>query len=370
MGGLTDEQIATAEANYQLWLQNNNLIGQMDPLARSIYVTSTRWQQYADSILAARAASSNFALTTGELRQAISPTVAAAIAGGQATALYGGKLIEYGVAVEAATTSTGGMTKETGILTTAFDLQRGVVEELQGKLDDQVKGLDRATSAAKEYSTTLASQLLGGIDLGAAQEQGAELGISSLDAFDRQIDQHEWFGNVLTAIRSSGADQRLIDQIASLGPAAGGKLGQEMLDNGLVGAFNQRLEGVVALAKTTATAMAGEFFPAGTEAAIGMVDATITQMGAETKRLKEIGKNMGDLIGAKMAAEIADAVAKAVAAAEAVKTAAAAERAAQVAARGVVVSEQNIAQALARLIAASNARAGYSMGVPVPTPVI
>lgn len=310
------------------------------------------------------------ALSAGELQKVLSGTVGAAIQAGQATATYGGILQDYGNKIQATTTSTGGLNKETDLLTTAFDLQRGVVEELQGTLDDQVKDLDRATSAAKEYSTTLASQLLGGIDLGAAQEQGAELGISSLDAFDRQIDQHEWFGNVLTAIRSSGADQRLIDQIASLGPAAGGKLGQEMLDKGLVGAFNERLEGVVALAKTTATAMAGEFFPAGTEAAIGMVDATITQMGAETKRLKEIGKNMGDLIGAKMAAEIADAVAKAVAAAEAVKTAAAAERAAQVAAQGVVVSEQNIAQALARLIAASNARAGYSMGVPVPTPVI
>ena len=62
--------------------------------------------------------------------------------------------------------------------------------------------------------------------------------MSSLDAFDRQIEQHEWFGNVLTAIRSSGADQSLIDQIASLGPEAGGKLGQEMLDKGLVTAFS------------------------------------------------------------------------------------------------------------------------------------
>ena len=310
------------------------------------------------------------ALTAGELKGVLSGTVGAAIQAGKATAQYGGVLVEYGSKVDSTTGSTSALKKETDLLSTAFDLQSGVVKELQGTLDTQVADLDRNTQAAKDYASTLATQLLGGVDLGAAQEQGAELGMSSLDAFDRQIEQHEWFGNVLTAIRSSGADQSLIDQIASLGPEAGGKLGQEMLDKGLVTAFNERLESVVAVANTTATAMAGEFFPAGTLAATGMVDKTLEQMGNETKRLKAIGKGMGNLIGATMAAEIAEAVAKSVAAAEAVKTAAAAERAAQQAARVVVTSEQQIAQTVQRLITNSNARAGYSMGVPVPSPVL
>lgn len=310
------------------------------------------------------------ALTAGELKQVLSGTVGSALEAGKATAAYGGVLVDYGKKVEEVSKGTGSARKETDLLTTAFDLQREVVEGLQGTLDTQVADLERNTQAAKDYASALATQLLGGIDLGAAQEQGAELGMSSLDAFDRQIEQHEWFGNVLTAIRSSGADQSLIDQIASLGPEAGGKLGQEMLDKGLVQAFNDRLEGVVALANTTATAMAGEFFPAGTLAATGMVDNTLEQMGKEAKRLKAIGKGMGDLIGKTMAAEIAEAVAKAVAAAEAAKTAAAAERAAQQAARAVVTSEQQIAQTVVRLIANSNARAGYSMGVPIPTPVL
>jgi hypothetical protein len=295
---------------------------------------------------------------------------AQAQAAGKTIKYTGGNLEEYFSTLNSTSSASGSATKETDLLTTAFDLQSGVVKELQGTLDTQVADLERNTQAAKDYASTLATQLLGGIDLGAAQQQGSELGMSSLDAFDRQIDQHEWFGNVLTAIRSSGADQRLIDQIASLGPEAGGKLGQEMLDKGLVTAFNERLESVVAVANTTATAMAGEFFPAGTLAATGMVDKTLEQMGNETKRLKAIGKGMGNLIGATMAAEIAEAVAKAVAAAEAAKTAAAAERAAQQAARVVVTSEQQIAQTVQRLITNSNARAGYSMGIPVPTPVL
>jgi hypothetical protein len=282
----------------------------------------------------------------------------------------GGNLEEYFAALDKTSTATGSTSKATDLLTTAFDLQKGVVDDLQVTLDAQVADLERNTQAAKDYSSTLATQLLGGIDLGAAQQTGADLGISSLEAFDRQIEQHEWFGNVLTSIRANGADKRLVDQIAALGPEAGGKLGQEMLDKGLVQAFNDRLEEVVEVANKTATAMAGEFFPAGTEAATGMVDNTLEQMGKETKRLKAIGKGMGDLIGKTMAAEIAEAVAKSVAAAEAAKTAAGAERAAQQAARAVVTSEQQIAQTVARLINNSNARAGYSMGVPVPTPVL
>ena len=282
----------------------------------------------------------------------------------------GGNVKEYFAALDKTSTATGSTSKATDLLTTAFDLQKGVVDDLQVTLDAQVADLERNTQAAKDYSSTLATQLLGGIDLNAAQQTGANLGISSLDAFDRQIEQHEWFGNVLTTIRAKGADKRLVDQIAALGPEAGGKLGQEMLDKGLVEAFNSRLEKVTELANTTATAMAGEFFPAGTEAATGMVDKTLEQMGKETKRLKAIGKGMGNLIGATMTAEIAEAVAKAVASAEAAKTSAAAERAAQQAAREVTMSEQQIAQTVARLINNSNARAGYSMGVPVPSPVL
>ena len=313
----------------------------------------------------------------GEFADQISATEAAtsrwnavAQANGATIKTNGGNLKEYFAALDKTSTATGSTSKATDTLTTAFDLQKGVVDDLQVTLDAQVADLERNTQAAKDYSSTLATQLLGGIDLGAAQQTGADLGISSLDAFDRQIEQHEWFGNVLTSIRANGADKRLVDQIAALGPEAGGKLGQEMLDKGLVEAFNSRLESVTALANTTATAMAGEFFPAGTEAATGMVDKTLEQMGKEAKRLKAIGKSMGDLIGATMTAEIAEAVAKAVAAAEAAKTSAAAERAAQQAAREVTMSEQQIAQTVARLINNSNARAGYSMGVPVPTPVL
>ena len=310
------------------------------------------------------------ALTAGELSKVLSGTVGAAIQAGKATAQYGGVLVEYGAKVNSTTTSTGALNRETDLLTTAFDLQRGVVEKLQGTLDSQVTDLEAATQAARDYSTTLATQLLGGIDLGAAQQTGTDLGISTLDAFDRQIAEAEWFGNVLSSIKASGADQMLIDQLAALGPAAGGKLAQEMLDKGLVQTFSDRLVDVVAVANTTAQAMVPEFLTAGIDSAEDFVDGTIEQLVKEQARLKAIGKNVGKGIGANIKAEIADAVADAVRSANAAKTAAAAERASEIAAQQVVVSEQQIAQALQRLIGNSNARAGFSMGIPVPTPVL
>lgn len=295
---------------------------------------------------------------------------AIAAASGAVVKTTGGNLDTYFASLNNTASASGGASKETDLLSTAFDLQRGVIEKLQTTLDSQVTDLERATAAAREYSTTLATQLLGGVDLGAAQATGAELGISTLEAFDRQIAEAAWFGNVLSSIQASGADQRLVDQIAALGPAAGGALAQEMIDKGLVQTFSDRLVDVIATATTVSQAMVPEFLTAGIDSATDFVDGTIEQLLLEQDRLKKIGKTIGKGIGANIKSEIAQAVAEAVAAAQAAKTAAAAERAAEIAAQQVTVSEQQIAQALQRLIANSNSRAGYTTGAPATTPVL
>lgn len=295
---------------------------------------------------------------------------AIAAASGAVVKTTGGNLDTYFASLNNTASASGGASKETDLLSTAFDLQRGVIEKLQTTLDSQVTDLERATAAAQEYSSTLATQLLGGVDLGAAQATGAELGISTLEAFDRQIAEAAWFGNVLSSIQASGADQRLVDQIAALGPAAGGALAQEMIDKGLVQTFSDRLVDVIATATTVSQAMVPEFLTAGIDSATDFVDGTIEQLLLEQDRLKKIGKTIGKGIGVNIKSEIAQAVAEAVAAAQAAKTAASAERAAEIAAQQVTVSEQQIAQALQRLIANSNSRAGYTTGAPATTPVL
>ena len=143
-----------------------------------------------------------------------------------------------------------------------------------------------------------------------------------------------------------------------------------MIDKGLVQTFSDRLVDVIATATTVSQAMVPEFLTAGIDSATDFVDGTIEQLLLEQDRLKKIGKTIGKGIGVNIKTEIAQAVAEAVAAAQAAKTAASAERAAEIAAQQVTVSEQQIAQALQRLIANSNSRAGYTTGAPATTPVL
>jgi hypothetical protein len=295
---------------------------------------------------------------------------AQAAALGKNVSATGGNLRTYIDGLHQTTSGGGSAAASTVILTTAFDDQRTVVEGLSAQLMTQTAALDTATAAVDAYATAMATSLLSGINLGDAATLGAELGTSTLTEFDNQINQAKWFANVLTSIKASGGDQALIDQLASLGPAAGGALGQEMIDKGLIQTFSDKLVDVVASANTTAQAMVPEFLLAGMNSAEQFVNGTIDGLATESARLKMIGRTIGKPIGLNIKAEILDAVAEAVKIAQASKTAAAAERAASIAAERVTVSEQQIAQALSRLITNSNSRTGYSTGAPTPSPVL
>jgi hypothetical protein len=366
---ISDEAGAAAEAEYQLYLATHGLIGQMDPIARGLYAAGQRWKEYADYIRDAQAASSNFALTTGELQKVISPTVSAALAAGQATSLYGGKLVEYGKAVEDVGTANIGTTKTTDLLSTAFELQSKVVADGSEKLKRQTAELVAANAAVDQYATTLSGQLLGGIDLSAAQETGTELGISTMAALDAQIAQANWFGNVLEEVKRQNGSQALIDYMAQAGPAAGGKFGQEAIDNGLIPEFSSKLDAVVASANTLAQSMVPEYLRAGVESAEQNIAGMATTFGENADKLVKIGKRIGKTVGDNAKVEILKAVEDALAAAEASRTAAEARNRANAAAANLL-SDQQLGQAFSRIIQTTNSRTGYSMGVPIPSPVL
>jgi len=250
----------------------------------------------------------------------------------------------------------------------ALNAQKGVIGDLITKLQQQTTELDAANVKVKEYAENIAGSILKDVNLGQAAETGKKTGQSLLEAFNEQINQAKYFGNVLTAIKAQGADQSLIEQIASLGPLAGSALGQQLLDEGLVPQINASWVDVQKTVSDLALGLVPDFLLAGQESAISLVDGTVQQLGKEEKRLRQIGKNIGKPIGANIKAEIAAAVAEAVSAAEAAKTAAAAERASNIAAQQVVVTEQQVAQALNRLIVNSNARTGYQTA-PATSPV-
>jgi hypothetical protein len=274
-------------------------------------------------------------------------------------------LAEYQKWVEDQSIKTAGAS---GVLKDALKDQSDVIRGTINDLKSQTSELEAATKAVLDYRDNLAGNILKDVNLGQAAETGKETGQSLLEAFNAQVNQAKYFGNVLTAIKAQGADQSLIEQIASLGPLAGSALGQQLLDEGLVPQINASWVDVQKTVSDLALGLVPDFLLAGQESAISLVNGTVEQLGKEEKRLRQIGKNIGKPIGANIKAEIAAAVAEAVSAAEAAKTAAAAERASNIAAQQVVVTEQQVAQALNRLIVNSNARTGYQTA-PATSPV-
>lgn len=312
----------------------------------------------------------------GDFAENIEPAAAAtarytgyAKALGHEISFTGGNLKEYFARVEETASGSSAATTATDLLSTAFELQSKVVAEGSEKLKNQTSALEKANAAVSQYASTLAGQLLGGIDLSAAQETGAELGIGTLAGLDAQIAQYDWFGNVLEEIKRQNGSQNLIDYIAAEGPEAGGRFGQEAIDKGLIPTFSSKLDAVIASANELGQAMVPEGLRAGVDFAQAGLQGIADEFSMNSDKLAKIGKRMGKTIGDNSRVEILKAVADAITEAEAARTAAEARNRATTAAANLL-SDQQVAQAFSRIIQTSNSRIGYSMGVPIPSPVL
>ena len=240
------------------------------------------------------------------------------------------------------------------------------LNQTQSDLQAHISELDNATKAVQDYASSIQDDLLAGISLEAAfkgqfTKEGEATGVSLIEGFNRQIDQAEWFGNVLNAIKAKGADQTLVEEIASLGPGIGGALGQQMLDDGLVPTLSEKWTSVQETTAGLADQLVPEFLRAGVSSGIEAVNGLATQLGQETKRLGKIGKKMAQPVGAAFRAQIAQDVAKAVRAVEAAATAARAEAVASAEAQQAALTEQAVAQALGRLVSNADARNGRNV---------
>jgi hypothetical protein len=207
------------------------------------------------------------------------------------------------------------------------------------------------------------ANLLAGVDLGAAftgqfDEAGAATGVSLLEGFTNQINQEEYFGGVLAAIKAQGADSRLIEQIAGLGPEVGAQLGQQMLDEGLVPTLNDKFLAVQETTRTLAMGLVPEFLIAGQESALTMVDSISEQMAKEVNRLAKIGKKIAKPLGQSFKAELMSDVAAALREVEAAGAAGRAEVVAAAERRQVNLTNAAVAQALQNLVRSADARNG------------
>jgi len=208
--------------------------------------------------------------------------------------------------------------------------------------------------------------LLAGVDLGKAYKDGKETGTSVLAGFDAMVAEAEWFGNVLEALQNSQVDQTLIDYMAGLGPEVGGALGQDMLnDKGLLGSINEKWVNVQDRTRELALGLVPEFMNAGVEQAAAMVVGLAKQLDYERQTLKKLGKAMAKPVGAAFKTQLASDVAAAVRNVEAASTAARAEKVADAAAAQQLITDQQVARAIANVIRNSDARSGA-----VVTPVL
>lgn len=274
------------------------------------------------------------------------------------------------VETENNTRATGSSTRAVQGLTEAqekairkYEDQAGVVRNSLGALQLQQDGLDKARKAFDDYALSIEQSITRNFDFAAAltpamDEAGNVSGASFVTALNDQITSLQAFANVLTSLKSSGAEQSLVDQIAEMGPGAGGKLGQALIDEGLVPTVQGQVNTVQTLAKETGLNMSEQFKRAGIDAAINLVDNAIEQVRKDRKKLTKLGDGIGKLIGSGIKKEIAQAVAEAVRAAEASKAAARAEAVAAAEARAQAITDQQVGLALSRIISNADARAG------------
>lgn len=270
---------------------------------------------------------------------------------------------------------SGGAARATEELTEA---QQGLIdksEKITGRLSattdeitKQIGALQAAEDAIKSYAEGIQANLLSGIDLGGLyegqfDEDGNRTGVSWVEGFNQAIDQAEWFGNTLNALRARNVDQSLIEQIASLGPATGGALAQEMLDggNGFIDTINDKWVGVQETTKTLALGLVPEYLEAGRLSAIENLNGLAEQFKKDQNKLKKLGKNIGKQVGASFKQQIAKDVAEAVRAVEAAATAARAEKVAAAEREQARITEQAVAAAISGLISSSDARLGRNV---------
>ena len=252
--------------------------------------------------------------------------------------------------------------------------QIDLVKELTSQLDKANTQLVDARKQMTDWQDQMAGQITAGIDLGAAfgaqfDAEGKSTGQSLIDGFNKQIEQAGLFGGYLQTLNTQGGPE-LRDAVAALGPEIGNKLAKQIIDEGLVKTFQDKLVTVKSTARTAAEAMTPEFLVAGVNSAVNFVIGTQNALGAATSQLEEMGRAMGKTIGDAAAEEIRAALAAAGVAMGAgnatlggatgpgISTEAAARIAAGGGSFAGALSSTSIAQAIERAIYDSNQRLG------------
>jgi hypothetical protein len=214
-------------------------------------------------------------------------------------------------------TGGGGVSGAIAQMNPKLRAQIDLVKSLTSQLDDASKALVTARKDMNDWIDTMAGNITSGIDLGAAFTQqfdvnaaGEKIGVSLIDGFQKQIDQAGIFGSYLQTLNSQGGPE-LRDAVASLGPEIGNKLAKQIIDEGLVKTFQDKLVTVKDTARTTAETMVPEFLVAGVNSAAGYLMGLQAELEAQSATLQEMGRALGKTLTDAMVKEIRDALAAA-----------------------------------------------------------
>jgi hypothetical protein len=264
--------------------------------------------------------------------------------------------------------ATDSLTKAEEKLEAQYDKRVTKMSETATALDKEIGLLEGARKAVDDY-VAATSQTLNTIDLaslfgGAVGDDGKLVAGDFVNSFNTAVDQAPWFGNVLNALKQRNVDQTLIEELASLGPAIGGGIGQAMLDDpgGLLETLNTKWVTVQSTFKTLAMGLVPEALLAGEAAAVATVDGLAMQLNKDKSKLNKLGKNIGKAVGVSFKAQLLTDIADAIAEVEAIATAARAEKVASAARQQIAITNTQIAQAVNLTLRGADAR----NGLPVP----
>ena len=205
-------------------------------------------------------------------------------------------------------------------------------------LNQAKNNLDAVTKASTEYAASLAGAITGTVSLAAAwssaeakAKPGEAFAAEALTAFQKQIGDATGFATAIGTLASDPqVSQTLIDQLVAVGqsqgPIAGTVLANEIISSGLAPELSNQLQVLDVFAGKTGEEVSKKFYNQGLQSAVDILEGITTEIAAQKKQLKQLGKNIGEPIGDEVTAEISAAIDRGIARAK--KAAADAEAAA------------------------------------------
>ena len=211
------------------------------------------------------------------------------------------------------TTATNKASDANKLLQARYQATLEVFNLAKTKLSDATRELEKWNSEIDSFVSTTANKITSGLNIGAAfeaatSEAGKAAGLTTAMAFQEQMAKALKFGNLLQKLKSSGAKDNLIQQVADVGPEAGVALAEDLIQSGLIPTLQSQLDQVQAEAATLAASMVPPFLLEGQSAARGAVSAALIEFQSAQTALEIAGKAAGKSFGAGLLDEIEAAI--------------------------------------------------------------